>query len=440
MLRLSPRRRMAGDGGRPGRCGRPPVAAARVARGVRALHDALGYFQERKARPCSLQANADNPEAKSNAQGSRRHRHPPRSRRRGRGRPGERPGAVRRPRRRGLAPPRGIRHLERRLPGIRAHRRRREHVGAARRVPLRLAPDEGRLHPPGPRGARGQGRRSAPQARVDRAVDARRRLPLRGRGDPRRRPHLAPAPTDQGGGHGGGRVRDHRGRRGSARTKGRHLHALRRALRRSLHDEPGDRSRTGGRGLRRPLPLLAQPGRPREGGLPGRQDHPARPRGLHALPGLHRKRPRAAGRGDGPPAGRPRLEPALRGPQLDAGRPGARLQHERAVRRPGPAPPLRPRDPAGHADRHRLRDPQQQRPRALVRRHEARDQRPERRATASPRYSPCPRAGGARSASPRSRRPTSTAGRRTASTSSTPAAGTTSTTSTGSRRTAAARK
>ncbi len=42
-------------------------------------------------------------------------------------------------------------------------RRRREHVGAARRVPFRVEADDRRLHPAGARRARRQGRRSAPQ-------------------------------------------------------------------------------------------------------------------------------------------------------------------------------------------------------------------------------------------------------------------------------------
>ena len=74
-----------------------------------------------------------------------------------------------------------------------------------------------------------------------------------------------------------------------------------------------------------------------------------------------------------------RLPAALRGAQLDARRERAPLQHQR----PGPRDPraassLRPRYPPDHPDRHRLRQPQQQRPRAVLRRERARHQRPER--------------------------------------------------------------
>ena len=69
---------------------------------------------------------------------------------------GVRPGAatrpVRRHRRRRLAEDRGVGRLQRGLPGVRAFRRRREHVGPARRVPLRLEAHDGRLHPAGARG------------------------------------------------------------------------------------------------------------------------------------------------------------------------------------------------------------------------------------------------------------------------------------------------
>ena len=41
-------------------------------------------------------------------------------------------------------------HLQRGDSGVPAHRRRREHVGRARRVPVRLEEDDGRLHHPDP--------------------------------------------------------------------------------------------------------------------------------------------------------------------------------------------------------------------------------------------------------------------------------------------------
>ena len=99
------------------------------------------------------------------------------------------------------------------------------------------------------------------------------------------------------------------------------------------------------RGLRRPLPLLAQPRRRRAGDLPRRADHPARQGRLHAVPRLHRQRAGDPGRGDGPAAGRAALGGALRGPELDDRRRLAHLQQQRPRRGPGPAAPLRPRDP-----------------------------------------------------------------------------------------------
>ena len=96
---------------------------------------------------------------------------------------------------------RGLGRLQRGVAGVLPLRLGRQHVGAAGRVPVRLEEDEGRLHPPGPGGAPGPGRRSPPEAGLHRAHQPRRRLPLRRRRDPRRRPHLAPVPPHQGGDH-----------------------------------------------------------------------------------------------------------------------------------------------------------------------------------------------------------------------------------------------
>ena len=90
------------------------------------------------------------------------------------------------------------------------------------------------------------------------------------------------------------------------------------------------------------------------------------------------------------------------------------------VRGARPALAVRPRHPPAHAHRHGLRDTQQQRPRDLVRRHDARHQRPEHRTTGRSTIFTLPSRAARRSASPRCARPTCTAGRRTGSGSSTP--------------------
>ena len=191
-------------------------------------------------------------------------------------------------------------------------------------------------------------------------------------------------------------------RRHPARAEGQHLHPLRGPVRRSLHHERARGSRPGRRGLRRPLPLLAQPRRGGEGGLSRRAPHPPRQGRLRSLPRLHRKRPGDPRRGDRPSAGGPELGPALRGAQLDPRRQRPHLQHERPrARDEGASLSLRSRHPAGDAHRHRHRQPQQQRPRAVLRRQHARHQRPEHRAVANPRSSPCPPRGEPPSASRR---------------------------------------
>ena len=78
-----------------------------------------------------------------------------------------------------------------------------------------------------------------------------------------------------------------------------------------------------------------------------------------------------------PSAGRPPFRDAVRGAELDARRQRADLQPERPRRRLGRPLPLRPRHAAIDADRHRRRQPQQQRSRPVVRRHDARHQRSE---------------------------------------------------------------
>ena len=229
---------------------------------------------------------------------------------------------------------RGKGGVERGVAGVRAHGRRREPVGQARRVPLRLAPADGRFHPAGARRARRAGRRPAPQGRPSSEGIARRGLAVRRRGGPRRRPHVAAVPAREGRAHGADRVRDQGRRLPAARAPGQPLHDVGRPLRRAAQRERPRGAAARRRGLRRPLPLLAQPRCRRAGDLPRRPHHPSRQGRLHSLPRLHRQRAGDPGRGDGPAAGRAALRGALRGPQLDDRRRLAHLQHQRPRRGP----------------------------------------------------------------------------------------------------------
>jgi hypothetical protein len=73
-----------------------------------------------------------------------------------------------------------------------------QHVGPARRVPVRLEAPDGRLHPAGARRAPRQGRRSASQGRLDDPAEPGRRRAVRRRRDPRRRPDVAAVPPAKG--------------------------------------------------------------------------------------------------------------------------------------------------------------------------------------------------------------------------------------------------
>ena len=253
---------------------------------------------------------------------------------------------------------------------------------------------------------------------------------------------VAPVPPHQGAITEQTEIDDQGRRRHPARAQGQHLHLLGGEVRRALHDRRDRRRRPRRRGLRRPRAVLAQPRRDGARDLPRRADHPPGQGRLRAVSRLHRQRARDPGRRR-PAIGRSSTAPTqpFEAPNWTPRRQRAHLQQERARGRLGRPVPLRSRDAAGDAHRHRRRQPQQQRPRAVVRRHDARHQRSEP---------------GVRAAAPRSTRCRSAAARRSASHAvavlppqlvagrqgprSSPAAGTTSSTSTGSRPTAAGRR
>ncbi len=180
--------------------------------------------------------------------------------------------------------------------------------------------------------------------------------------------------------------------------------------------QPGDGSRSGRRGLRRPLPVLAQPGRGREGRLPQRPLRPTRPGRLRPLPRLHREPPRDPRRADrsGSLVVHASAEP-FEAPNWTRDGAAAHLQHQRAGRGAGTAPSLRPR----HADLVARSTPASPSGTTTTTssRSTARCSASATRArpTASPPSTRCRRAAGPRSASPRSPPRTSTAGRRTGS-------------------------
>ncbi len=156
---------------------------------------------------------------------------------------GIRPGRPTRPVRwawrRRRAEDRRFRRVQRRLAGILAVCRRREHVGAERRVPVRLEAHDRRFHPAGARRAPRQGRRSPPQGGPDGAPQPGRRRSLCRRRGARRRPHLAAVPAHQRRDHRTGRVgRQGRGRHPD-RAEGPDLHLLGREVRRAVHDLRG---------------------------------------------------------------------------------------------------------------------------------------------------------------------------------------------------------
>ena len=221
---------------------------------------------------------------------------------------------------------------------------------------------------------------------------------------------------------------DHRGdslgaerpRRPPAGAQGRHLHDVRRPLRRSLRHQGDHRRDAGRRRLRRHLRLLAQRGRVRDGRAAQRPADPPGEGRLRAVSRLHRQQRRAAGRRDRRAPHRPPRGRFHPGAELDAGREAPPHEPQR------PDVQLRSGRPDRQRHRHRLDDPEQQRPRAVVRRDDA---RAERRPALGRVHGP----GGAAARRSRSRpsgRPTCTAGRRTASSSRSPGSGTATSTST----------
>ena len=148
--------------------------------------------------------------------------------------------------------------VQRRLAGILPFCRRREHVGAERRVPVRLEAHDRRFHPAGARRAPRQGRRSPSQGRPDGAPQPGRRRSVCGRRGPRRRPHLAAVPAHQRRNHRTGRVGRQRRGRHPDRAEGPDLHLLGGEVRRAVHDLRGLERQPRRRGPRRARALLAQ--------------------------------------------------------------------------------------------------------------------------------------------------------------------------------------
>ncbi len=140
--------------------------------------------------------------------------------------------------------------------------------------------------------------------------------------------------------------------------------------------DPGPRARRRGAGRARAV--FAQPRRDRTCRVQQRSHHPAGEGRVRAVPRLHRQRARAARRAERPAAGDSQGRAPVRGAELDAGRKRSHLQRQRPRREPRQALSLRSHDPSAGRDRHRHIESQQQRSRALVRRHDAGHQRPER--------------------------------------------------------------
>ena len=113
-----------------------------------------------------------------------------------------------------------------------------------RRVPVRVAQDDGRLHRPHARGVCRRRRRPAPQDRLDRPQEPRRRLAVRRCGRARRRADVAAVPQEGRRRHRAGRVDAQGARRHSARAPRRHLHHVRRPVRRAVHASRADATST----------------------------------------------------------------------------------------------------------------------------------------------------------------------------------------------------
>ena len=252
-----------------------------------------------------------------------------------------------------------------------------EHVGAARRVPVRLEAHDGRLHPAGPRRVPRQGRRAASQGRLDDPAEPGRRRALRRRRGPRRRADVAAVPPDEGRDHRADRARPSREPTSSsssaraARTSSRPRSSASRSPTAEIADvDLGDEVLVGlalcshnpdvtERAIFRDVRII----RPaKDSSCRIATSSAACSRSSTSQTG-HRQIVHRSEQPFEAPTGR--------------GRQRADLQHAAGAGRLGRAVSLRPRDAAVHAHRHRRRQPQQQRPRALVRRHDARHQRSE---------------------------------------------------------------
>ena len=285
-------------------------------------------------------------------------------------------------RRRRLPEARRRGQLQRGVPGVPAGRRGREHVGAARRVPLRVEEAEGRLHPAG-----------AASSSSGKGVDPHRKV-----GVMVRTSLDADSPYADAAVHGdgltslqfrrdeGGRDRGDRARRSRARTcmqlerRGTHAHDVGGALRRAVHGDARSTDLALGDDVYVGLFVCSHNADVVERGRLPRRAHDRGPRPRTASCPTATTSAAGSRSSTWRRAARQLIHASagpVRGAELDARRQGADLQHQRPRRRRA-AGSYR-FDLATRKRRvidTRLRDPQQQRPRAVVRRHAARDQRP----------------------------------------------------------------
>ena len=112
--------------------------------------------------------------------------------------------------------------------------------------------------------------------------------------------------------------------------RGRTLHHVGGPRGRPVHAQRGERRRSRRRGVRRAVPLLAQPGGGRERGVPQRADHGAAEGRLGAVPGLHREQRRDPLAAERRPHGGRHLADLGAGAELDARRQVAALEQRRA--------------------------------------------------------------------------------------------------------------
>ena len=166
---------------------------------------------------------------------------------------------LRRQRRHRFARHRGIVGLRRHRADLHHGRRRHQHVGHPRRIPVRVAQAHRRLHRPRAREVHRAGRRAAPKGRMDCAEQSRCGCDLRRRRRPRQRPDVAAVPRHQGRTDLPAALRRRRARCHPARTQREDVHHVGRALRRAVHADRADRARSRRRGLHRAVRVRAQP-------------------------------------------------------------------------------------------------------------------------------------------------------------------------------------